>query len=90
MEVEIIYAGHQKIYHYVLDVHSPCSVKDVFFQSNMKHHFLENDFETLKFGIFSKRVTADTPVKVGDRIEIYRCLEIDPKTARRKRAERKS
>lgn len=44
----------------------------------------------LPIGIFSKRVTLETPVKTGDRIEIYRPLRIDPKDNRRYRAQEKS
>jgi putative ubiquitin-RnfH superfamily antitoxin RatB of RatAB toxin-antitoxin module len=39
-------------------------------------------------GIFGKRVTLDTRVAHGDRVEIYRPLAIDPKEARRRRARR--
>lgn len=41
-------------------------------------------------GIFGKRVTMDTPLANGDRVEIYRPLAMDPKEARRKRATRNS
>ena len=39
-------------------------------------------------GIFGKRVTLDTRLANGDRIEIYRPLSTDPKEARRRRARR--
>ena len=46
---------------------------------------------TLKLGIFGEHVKspADQPVHQGDRIEIYRLLQVDPKQARRARARRK-
>ena len=37
-------------------------------------------------GIFGKRVTLDTLLSDGDRVEIYRPLAVDPKEARRRRA----
>ena len=37
-------------------------------------------------GIFGKRVRRDTLLGDGDRIELYRRLIADPKTARRRRA----
>ncbi len=40
----------------------------------------------LCFGIFSKRVAGNHPIKSGDRIEIYRPLTLDPKEKRRQRA----
>ena len=40
-------------------------------------------------GIFGKRVTPETRLADGDRVEIYRPLAIDPKEARRLRARSK-
>jgi uncharacterized protein len=42
-----------------------------------------------KVGIFGRVVRADTPLKPGDRIEIYRPLAADPKEERRRRAARR-
>ena len=39
-------------------------------------------------GIFGKRVTMDTRLADGDRLELYRPLKLDPKEARRRRARR--
>ena len=41
-------------------------------------------------GIFGRVVSREQPLKSGDRLEIYRPLAADPKTARRKRAASKS
>jgi putative ubiquitin-RnfH superfamily antitoxin RatB of RatAB toxin-antitoxin module len=44
-----------------------------------------------KVGIFARQTRLDTPLRDRDRVEIYRPLIADPKTARRTRAaERKS
>jgi putative ubiquitin-RnfH superfamily antitoxin RatB of RatAB toxin-antitoxin module len=40
------------------------------------------------FGIFGKRVGLNQPLADGDRVEIYRPLVVDPKEARRRRAQR--
>lgn len=40
-------------------------------------------------GIFGRRVTMDTRLADGDRVEIYRPLKLDPKEARRARARRR-
>lgn len=47
------------------------------------------DAGTLQAGIWSRRVTLDAPVAAGDRIELYRPLKVDPKDARRLRAQRR-
>lgn len=41
------------------------------------------------YGIFNQLIDLDYIVQDGDRIEIYRPLQIDPKTARKIRVERK-
>ncbi len=37
--------------------------------------------------VFGRRIGADTPLQDGDRLELLRTLSIDPKEARRRRAE---
>lgn len=45
------------------------------------------DIETAKLGIFGKLRPADTVVRDGDRVEVYRPLQADPKETRRRRAQ---
>jgi uncharacterized protein len=40
----------------------------------------------LDIGIFGQRCTPETMLRDGDRIEVYRALDLDPKEARRRRA----
>jgi putative ubiquitin-RnfH superfamily antitoxin RatB of RatAB toxin-antitoxin module len=47
------------------------------------------DPDTAAFGIFGRKKPADTVLREGDRVEIYRPLVADPKDARRRRAVRK-
>lgn len=47
--------------------------------------FDENALRTLKTGIWSKLRPLDTPLRSGDRVEVYRPLTVDPKEARRQR-----
>ncbi len=44
------------------------------------------DLATQKLGIFGKVKPADTALRDGDRVEIYRLLLADPKETRRRRA----
>ena len=53
----------------------------------MLDEFPEIDLATAKMGIFSKPKTADTGLREGDRVEIYRALIADPKVVRKQRAE---
>jgi putative ubiquitin-RnfH superfamily antitoxin RatB of RatAB toxin-antitoxin module len=42
--------------------------------------------ELLNLGVFGSKIEVDTVLQVGDRVEIYRPLTINPKDIRRKRA----
>ncbi len=42
-----------------------------------------------KYGIWGKLMPAQTLLRGGDRIEIYSALIVDPKTARRRRAQKR-
>lgn len=44
------------------------------------------DDEVSAYAIFGQRVRADAPVRDGDRVELLRPLQADPKDARRRRA----
>jgi len=60
------------------------TIMDVIQQSGWLQDYPE--IESLEVGIFASRVSRDTMVKAGDRIEIYRPLEADPKEKRRRLA----
>lgn len=47
--------------------------------------FEEGTLTALKTGIWSKLRPLDTPLRAGDRVEVYRPLTVDPKEARRQR-----
>ncbi len=45
---------------------------------------------SLDLGVFGRRMDSETPVRPGDRVEIYRPLLVDPKESRRSRARAQS
>lgn len=45
--------------------------------------------ESMVVGIYGRRVGLDASLQHGDRIEIYRPLQVDPMTARRLRVKKK-
>ena len=47
------------------------------------------DVSTQAVGIWGRTVALDAPLAEGDRVEIYRPLRMDPKEARRRRAQRR-
>ena len=64
-------------------------VGDAIDAARLSHHFPTVDFGTARVGIWSRPCAVDTPLRDGDRVEIYRPLTIDPKQARRARARAK-
>lgn len=55
-------------------------------QSGILEEFPEIDLDNSKLGIFGKLKKADTILREGDRVEIYRKLIADPKQVRKDRA----
>lgn len=62
------------------------TVSQVIRQSGVMQAHPEIDLNQNKVGIFSQLCDLETVVTDGDRIEIYRSLQADPKEARRRRA----
>ncbi|MEH6417174.1 RnfH family protein [Pseudomonas sp. CGJS7] len=47
----------------------------------------DDDSDSVAYAVFGLRADADTVLREGDRVELLRPLQIDPKEARRRRAE---
>lgn len=47
----------------------------------------DDDAGTVAYAVFGLRADAETVLREGDRVELLRPLQIDPKEARRRRAE---
>ncbi len=45
------------------------------------------EVDPARLGVFSRKVAPDHVLEAGDRVEIYRPLTLDPKEARRRRAQ---
>ena len=54
--------------------------------SGVQQRYPQIDLGAHKLGIFGKLRPADTVLRDGDRVEIYRPLQADPKETRRRRA----
>lgn len=62
------------------------TAREVIEASSLPAKFPDIDLEFNSIGIYSRIVEPDHVVQDGDRIEIYRPLEADPKTVRRELA----
>jgi len=86
INIEVAYATPEKQFLVSLDLPAPVTVGDAIRQSGVLKVFPELQLDSIEVGIFSKASNLDTELSPGDRVEIYRPLQVDPKEARRLRA----
>ena len=89
LEVIVVYALPERQFREVVTMAPRSTVRDAVLASGVLEVFSEIDLETVPVGIFSRRVELDTQLTDGDRVEIYRPLQLSPTEARRLRAQRK-
>ncbi len=71
-----------------LAVPTGCTAREAVGLSGIADQFPDLDIPALRLGIFSHVVGDDQRLSEGDRVELYRPLLLDPKEARRQRAEK--
>ena len=86
--IEVAYALPERAHLITLQVRSGTTIRQGIELSGMLQRCPEIDLAQNRVGIFGKLKELDTVLHGGDRIEIYRPLQVDPKEARRKRAEK--
>jgi len=87
--IELIYIKPGNQSSLSLDLVKGSNINQAIHLSGLLERFPEIDLAVNKVGIFSKIQKLDTVLHSGDRIEIYRPLQADPKEARRQRAKKK-
>lgn len=86
MKINLAYATEKEQIIVELEVPAGISVRQAIEHSGLLRRFPEINLSAQKVGIFGEIVKLNTLVKAGDRIEIYRPLQMDPKQARLLRA----
>ena len=86
--VEVAYAEPQRQFLRALRVPAGSTVAQAIAASGVENE-CGIDANALSIGVWSKPVARGACVREGDRIEMYRPLKIDPKEARRLRAQRR-
>lgn len=84
--VEIVYALPEVQSIYRVHVAEHATVRQAIDASALRADHPDLDLSAHRVGIFGKAVAQDRPLGDGDRVEIYRPLQADPKDARRRRA----
>jgi len=85
-EVEIVFASPERQSLQKVSVTSGDTVADVIAKSALREEFSEYEIDGLAVGIWGHEAQRTQAVKAGDRIEVYRPLELDPREARRRLA----
>ncbi len=86
IEAQVVYAlaAHQRIY--AVKLAPGATVREAIEASGVLAQYQELNAQPWTVGVFGVRVTLDSIVGPGDRVEIYRALVADPKDTRRRRA----
>lgn len=83
MKVSVAYAEDNRQSWLNIEVPDDARVKDAIDTSGILKRF-SIDLETQRVGIFGKAAKLDTPLRSGDRVEIYRPIVCDPLTVPRR------
>lgn len=86
MHVEVAYARPDRQRLVTVDLAAGATARDAVHASGLANEFPEIDVERVPLGVFGRACAGDTVLRAGDRVEIYRPLQVDPKEARRRRA----
>jgi putative ubiquitin-RnfH superfamily antitoxin RatB of RatAB toxin-antitoxin module len=86
LRIEVVYALPKRQVVIALEVKEGTTALAAIERSGILQQFPEADPRRDGVGVFGRRVTPDSPLREGDRVEIYRPLIVDPKAARRERA----
>ena len=88
-EVEVVYALKDRQFKKTVSLREGATLQDAIKASGVLEEFPDLDLAATPVGVYSRREALDSLIKSGDRIELYRALELSPTEARRLRAERK-
>jgi putative ubiquitin-RnfH superfamily antitoxin RatB of RatAB toxin-antitoxin module len=86
LKVTVVHVAPDGPHVLELDLPAGATVGDAVACSGLLERVPGLDLAVAALGVWNRRVPAETLVRDGDRIEVYRPLTIDPKDARRRRA----
>ena len=86
MRVEVVFELAERQELLVVEVPDGSTVGEAIENSRLARQFPEIDMGDLQAGVWGRPVERDHIVTEGDRVELYRSLEMDPRDARRLKA----
>jgi putative ubiquitin-RnfH superfamily antitoxin RatB of RatAB toxin-antitoxin module len=84
MHIGVAYADKFKRTWLHLDVPAGSTVRQAIEHSGLLGQYPDIDLDSQRVGIFGKLTKLESPVKDGDRVEIYRPITADPETVERR------
>lgn len=84
MQIGVTYSEPAQQFWLSLDVPDGATVREAIERSGVLRQFPQIDLDAQKVGVYSKVVKLDTPLRAGDRVEIYRAITCDPQTVPRR------
>jgi putative ubiquitin-RnfH superfamily antitoxin RatB of RatAB toxin-antitoxin module len=88
MKISVVYALPDRQAVRELELPEGAPVTAALHKSGLLREFPFIDPAVMPVGIYGRLVSGDTIVQPGDRVEIYRQLNTDPKTTRRLRSKK--
>lgn len=85
LNVEVVYALPERAHRANLTLPAGATVAQALALLADRQPFASLDLQQLPVGIYGERVDAGRVLANGDRIELYRPLQTDPREARRQR-----
>ncbi len=88
ISVSVVYAEPQYVFDVRVSLPNGATVADAIARSGIRERRPDIEIRDEWLGIFARKASPGTELRDGDRVEIYRPLRIDPKEARRVRAQK--
>jgi len=86
MDVVLVFAPTAREVHELrLAVPEGTTLKEALYLSGWLERFPQIEHAPMVTGIWGRKSSTNTPLRSGDRVEVYRELRVDPKVARRER-----
>lgn len=85
MVVEVAYATPARQVVIAVQVDLPVTVAAAVYQSGILQEFPEIDLAVNAVGVFGNRARLEDQLQPGDRVEIYRALQVAPNEGRKRR-----
>lgn len=86
MQIRVCHASVHSVTEITLALRPGATVQDALTQARTHAGFGMLADEAVAVGVFGKKLDLSAALYDGDRVELYRALVVEPKTARRRRA----